>query len=325
MLIVRRTETEPYFNVAAEEYVLKSLKDDCFMLWRNEPSVIVGKHQNTLAEIDYRFVRQNNIKVVRRISGGGTVFHDLGNVNFSFVMNGEQGTLIDFRKFTQPILEILKILGLEGTFGGRNDLLAGSMKFSGNAEHVYKNRVLHHGTILFDSKLTELDGVLRADEQAFTDKAIKSKRSQVTNIAPLLTQDLTIQGFMDKVVAYMGELYPDAVQVEFDRNDYEKIQELVDTKYSTWKWNFGYSPPYVMNKKLLFTDGHIRFTLEVKNGIIQQADLESDFIDREALDLTEEILKGIQHREEDLKMALNSSPIGHLFTSAVADLAEYLF
>jgi lipoate---protein ligase len=162
MLCIYNPSTEPYFNMAAEEYLLKNFSANIFMLWRNDNAVVVGKHQNSLAEINHDFVQQNNIKVVRRLSGGGTVFHDLGNLNFTFITNGEGEELVNFRKFTQPILEVLLQLGVHAKFEGRNDLTINGLKFSGNAEHVFKKRTLHHGTLLFSSKISDLTQALKS-------------------------------------------------------------------------------------------------------------------------------------------------------------------
>ena len=156
MICIADHRTDPYFNLAAEEYLLKSKNEDYFMLWRNEPSIVVGKHQNALAEIDLLYAREKGFKVARRISGGGTVFHDLGNLNFSFISNGEEGKLINYRKYATPIVEVLGMLGIEATFSKRDDILIEGMKISGNASHVYKQRVLHHGTLLFSSDLSDL-------------------------------------------------------------------------------------------------------------------------------------------------------------------------
>ena len=181
MLCIHDKHTDPFFNLAAEEYVLKNFTEDCFMLWRNGPSIIVGKHQNTLAEINLDWVRANNIKVVRRLSGGGAVFHDLGNLNFTFIVSGEDGNLVDFRKFTKPILEVLQKLGVEAKFEGRNDLTIKGMKFSGNAEHVHKNRTLHHGTLLFSSVMADLSQALKVNPLKFTRPSNRCARGSPTS------------------------------------------------------------------------------------------------------------------------------------------------
>lgn len=313
MLCIIRTETDPYFNLAAEEYVLHEFTEDCFMLWRNEPSVIVGKHQNTLAEINYDYITTNKIKVVRRISGGGTVFHDLGNINFTFVMNGEPGQMVDFRRFTQPIIDVLATLGIEARFEGRNDLTIGGRKFSGNAEHVHRNRVLHHGTLLYNAKIADLTAALNVDPDKFHDKAIKSVRSRVTNISEHLPEPLAIQDFIALVMKHVTGMYPDACLYEFTEVDRKGIRELVRTKYSTWDWNFGYSPKYNFKKSIRTNGGKVEFNFDVQNGIIQQASIFGDFFSRADIHEIENALRGIPHREADVLQALEQFDIGKYF------------
>ena len=269
MLIIKRHNTDPYFNLATEEFVLKEIADDSFMLWRNAPSIIVGKHQNTLAEINVEYVKKNNIPVVRRLSGGGAVFHDLGNLNFTFIQTGKSDLLVDFRKFTQPILDVLLKLGINARFEGRNDLTIEGKKFSGNAEHIWKNRVLHHGTLLFSAEMADLSQALNVDPLKFQDKAVKSVRSRVTNIGLHLKEPMDVMNFANLIEEHIIAMYPDSVPYELSESDHLKINELVRTRYGTWEWNFGYSPNYDF-KKILRTkqSGTIEFDLEVKNGII---------------------------------------------------------
>ena len=155
------TNRDIYFNLALEEYLLMHEVDDYFVLWQSEPAVVVGKHQNTLAEINYRFVSEKNIRVARRLSGGGTVYHDQGNLNFTYIANGEPGKLVDFKRFIEPVIHFLGTLGIDAQQGLKNEILVRGKKISGNAEHVYKNRVLHHGTLLFHSDLHLLRECLR--------------------------------------------------------------------------------------------------------------------------------------------------------------------
>ncbi|HOQ49218.1 MAG TPA: biotin/lipoate A/B protein ligase family protein, partial [Candidatus Kapabacteria bacterium] len=241
MLCILNNSTEPYFNLAAEEYFFNNFSENIFMLWRNSPAIIVGKHQNTLAEINYDYVKENNIKVVRRMTGGGAVFHDLGNINFTFIETGESEKLVDFRKYVQPILDILLKLGVNAKFEGRNDLTIDGKKFSGNAEHVYKNRILHHGTILFPAKMSDLSQALNVKDVKYT---VKSVRSRVTNVSEHLQTPLTVLEFINLVFNHILEMYEDAKIYEITEEDIKKINELVEKKYSTWEWNFGYSPEY---------------------------------------------------------------------------------
>ena len=157
------------------------------MLWQSEDSVVVGKHQNAMAEINYRFLQREGVPVARRLSGGGTVFHGDGNVNFTYLINGEKGKLIDFRRFVSPVVDYLATLGIPAEIGTRNDILVEGLKVSGNAEHVYRSRVLHHGTLLFGANLERPNMAIQVVPGRFTDRAVQSNRSKVTNISNYLT------------------------------------------------------------------------------------------------------------------------------------------
>ena len=305
MLCIIRHETEPYFNLAAEEYVLKHFKRDCFMLWRNDNAIIVGKHQNTLANINVDYVKEKDIKVVRRLSGGGAVYHDMGNLNFTFIASGENHKLVDFRKFTLPILEVLQKLELEAKFEGRNDLTIEGKKFSGNAEHVFKNRVLHHGTLLFSSEMADISNALKVDPDKFNDKAVKSVRSRVTNISEHLKHPLTVLEFRDRILTHMMETTPDAELYQFTPEDVEAIGKLRDEKYSTWEWNYGYSPKYNFRKAVKTSGGKLEVMLEVNNGIIEKARFFGDYFNKLDPAEIEEALIGINHTEEAIHQVLN--------------------
>ena len=315
MLIIKRHNTDPYFNLATEEYVLKNFEEDSFMLWRNAPSIIVGKHQNTLAEINIDYVKQNNIPVVRRLSGGGAVFHDLGNLNFTFIRTGKEETLIDFRKYTLPILEVLQKIGIDARFEGRNDLTIGGLKFSGNAEHIWKNRVLHHGTLLFSAHMPNLAAALRADPAKFQDKAVKSVRSRVTNISEHLKSPMDVLKFAELIQEHISEKYPDAVMTELSTEDHDKIHELVKSKYSTWEWNFGYSPNYNF-RKIIRTErsGTIEFDLDVHNGTIQHIKIFGDYFGKYDTEEIEQTLTGVSHSESAIVDALKPFNLNDYFT-----------
>jgi len=273
MLIINRPDTNPYFNIATEEYLLKTLDEDCFMLWQNEPGVIVGKHQNTLAEINYQYVKQHNIPVIRRISGGGTVFHDLGNLNFSFIHKGEKEKLVDFHRFIDPIVDVLNQLGVPAKFEGKNDIRIDGLKISGNAEHVYKNRVLHHGTLLFSSELDFLNQVLKIKPDSFQSKAIQSIRSEVANISDFLA-NITIGDFKEKIIQHISGIYKNVEFYSLTENDNQSINQLVKEKYNTWKWNFGYSPKYSFEAELPSSKNLIK--VNVEKGIIQSIEASQD-------------------------------------------------
>jgi lipoate-protein ligase A len=320
MLIIKRHNTDPYFNLATEEYVLKNFEEDSFMLWRNEPSIIVGKHQNTLAEINVDYVKQHKIPVVRRLSGGGAVFHDLGNLNFTFIQKGREERLIDFRKYTEPILEVLQKLGIDARFEGRNDLTIGGKKFSGNAEHIWKGKVLHHGTLLFSAHMPNLAEALNADPLKFQDKAVKSVRSRVTNISEHLSNQMDVMQFASQIHDHIAEKYSDSALIELSPDDHQKIDDLVRTKYNTWEWNFGYSPNYNF-RKVLRTEksGTIEIDLDVNNGTILHAKIFGDYFGRFDTEEIEAALTGVAHQEPVIRGVLQKFNIGEYFEGLTFD------
>jgi len=310
---------DPYLNLATEEYLLKNFTDEFFTLWRNDNAVIVGKHQNSLAEINIDYIRTNNIKVVRRLSGGGTVFHDLGNLNFTFIMNGQSNQLVDFHKYTLPILDVLLKLDIDAKFEGRNDLTIEGKKFSGNAEHVYRNRILHHGTLLFASEMADLTGALNVDPMKFTDKAVKSVRSRVTNISEHLKSPLSIMEFKDMIMSHIMAMYPDAVLHTFTEEDIAAITRLADEKYSTWDWNFGYSPKYNLQKFIKTEGGKIEFDLDVDGGIIRNIKIFGDFFNTRDTEEIEDLLRGCRHDKDAVADRLKNISIGEYFTRVSAE------
>lgn len=267
MICINLPSTNPYFNLAAEEYLLKNSNDDVLMLWRSTPSIIVGKHQNMMAEVNYPYVVQSSIPVIRRLSGGGTVFHDLGNVNFSYIANGKDGHIVDFKRFTQPIVDFLNQQGIPAQLSGRNDILVDGFKFSGNAEHVFKNRVLHHGTILFSSNLDSLKSGIAPTGSSYSDNSVKSFRSKVANLQSYFLEGMEVDEFKDILFAYLIDRHQSS-SYSFSDADVERIQALVASKYATWDWNFGYSPDYTFRS---MSNGDGETVLLVKKGIICEA------------------------------------------------------
>lgn len=319
MVYINRKSNNPYFNIAAEEYVLKHFNDEIFMLWQNKPSVIAGKHQNTIAEINQEFIKKNSIPVIRRISGGGTVYHDLGNLNFTFVKNGEQGKLVDFRKYTEPIIETLKVFGIDAKFEGKNNLTVKGKKISGNAEHVYKNRVLHHGTLLFSSDLEKLDLAIKTDPSKYKDKAVKSINSKVTNIIDHLDKSITINDFRNKIKDIVLSGSGEPVYYELSEEDNFKINKLANDKYKTWEWNFGYSPRYQF-KKIIYTNGQkTEFNLEVKNGIINSIKIHDSFTNKDLLETFGKQLVGIRHNYHDILRILKNIDMKKYFNNTLPE------
>lgn len=259
------------FNLATEEILLKKYTDDIFFLYRDKPSIIVGKHQNTYAEINYQSVLQNNLEVFRRLSGGGTVYHDEGNLNFCFITNGQANNLINFKTYTSKIVDALKSLDINAELGGRNDILIEGKKISGNASHIYKNRVMHHGTLLFKSDLSILGNSLKTDPGKYLDKAVKSVRSQVTNISNHLSKPLTLTEFQSHLI---NEVLKSNNIQSLQQTDREDIQKLITEKYSTWQWNFGYSPEYIFKRRIKINQTQIILQFKVHKGIISEIDFQ---------------------------------------------------
>ncbi|MDI6601052.1 MAG: lipoate--protein ligase [Thermoanaerobacteraceae bacterium] len=326
MLYIYNKNTSPYFNLAAEEYVLKEFEEECFMLWRNEPSIIVGKNQNTLAEINLDYVREHKIPVVRRLSGGGAVFHDLGNLNFTFIVNDDVNSFSDFKRFTQPIIDVLKKLSVNAEFSGRNDLTIDGKKFSGNAQYYYKNKILHHGTLLFSSSITDLSAALKVRPVKFEDKGVKSVSKRVTNISEHLKEPITIEQFIDLIMNHIRKQSGGNELYEFTQEDLEKIEKLVREKYSTWEWNFGTSPDYSFKNEKKFVSGTVEVNLNVGKGTIKDIKIYGDFFGKYDVSELENLLKGVKHSEEEIRKVLSNIDINDYFANITVDnLIEVMF
>jgi len=300
MLIILSKNNDPYFNIASEEYFLKKFDQNIFYLYINLNSIIIGKHQNTLAEINYQFIQENNIPVVRRLSGGGTVFHDPGNINFCFISNEEKGELVNFKKYTTPIVNFLVSLNVNASHGGRNDILIEGSKISGNASHVFKSRVMHHGTLLYNSQLHSLTNALKNDPLKFKDKAVKSVRSKVTNILNHLEKQQSVEWFTKTLSEYIIKNYG-CTLYEITEEDSIEIKKLVETKYKTWEWNFGYSPKYQLKKRIK-SQSNYRFELIllVQKGEIIEATIKSNAKEQYKIKELERTLIGCLHQEDSL-------------------------
>jgi lipoate-protein ligase A len=288
------SSTDPYFHLAAEEYFLKNFQQDFFILWRSETSVVVGKHQNALAEINHEFVRQHQIPVARRLSGGGTVFHDLGNLNFTFIRSVEKISEVNFKLFTQPIVEALKSFKINAYTTGRNDLQIDGLKISGNAEHVHKNRVLHHGTLLFDSQLETLSGALKVDLSKYSDKSVQSNRSEVTNIAKSLSVPMHIDDFANQFFAEITSKMTGSQLFEPTLSDLQAIGQLANEKYRTWDWIYGYSPRYRFSNTIETAKGIVSIQLLVEKGLLSEVSI-SGAIDTQLSIRINELLAGCRH------------------------------
>jgi len=309
MLCIRHDITDPYFNLAAEEYFLKESGREFFILYINDPSVIIGKHQNVYAEINLDYVRKNGIKIARRISGGGTVWHDHGNLNFSFIREGKDGDLVNFRKYTSPIVDALLRLGIPAQFKEKNSIVVNNLKVSGNAEHIFKNRVLHHGTLLFSSDLTGMSNALTIGQMKYHDKAIKSVRSRTANISEFLNKNMGIREFGDEILNHIMEYYPDSETYAVTESEHAAIQKLVQKKYVTWDWIYGYSPDYTFERKIEISGKETGIFLQVKKGLITEIRLSGEIFQGSPGKKLESEFLHQKHDENVISDLLNKSDL----------------
>ena len=263
------TSHNPYFNLSMEEFFLKNRTEEFFFLYINEPCIVVGKHQNLLSEINLQYTLENNIKLARRISGGGTVYQDFNNLNFSFIHNCVNLEQVNFTKFTYPILEILRKMGLDVVFSGRNDLLIDTKKISGNAMHIYKSRVLSHGTLLFNADLNNLSAALKNNPLKYIDKSIKSVRSKVTNISNYLDNPKTMEEFSQMVFENIVGKSADSIINPINDLERSSILQILKDKFETWEWIYGYSPKYQFHNNIQISTNKVEFEFQVEKGIIK--------------------------------------------------------
>ncbi len=320
MLLIDSPSTNAYFNIASEEYLLTRFPtEDIFLLYVNAPSIIVGKFQNTLAEINLDYVRAKNIKVVRRMSGGGTVYHDLGNLNFSFHTLLGQHDFMDFSVFTAPVLKLLQDRGVPAVLQGRNDLLVDGKKFSGNAKLARHGKMVQHGTILLNSEMEVLGEALKVNPLKFIDKATKSNRGRVTNLIHYLPPDTTTQQLKEWLTAEILSTNPMAQRYELTMEDLAGIRKLQQEKYETWDWNFGFSPQYNFKKAIKVPAGFIEVHLDVVKGLIEKARIFGDFFAARPIEQLEEQLIGRRHDRTELQQLLSDVPLTDFFGKVTAD------
>lgn len=307
MLIIDSPSNDAYFNIAAEEFLLSKFPEDNILLFYvNAPSIIVGKFQNTLAEVNLRYVQEKHIKVVRRLSGGGAVYHDLGNLNFSFhSLLGDQD-FTDFSTFTAPVISLLNKLNIPAVLEGRNDILVEGRKFSGNAKLVKNAKMVQHGTILINSEMEVLAKALQTNPLKFEDKATKSNRSRVINLSEYLPAGTTTNSFKNLFIEEIKLNHPTLNKYTLCTADMQEIQNLVDLKYATWDWNFGFSPDYNFKKAKKIPAGFIEVHMDVHRGVIQKVKIFGDFFASAAIEELEQLLIGVQHQESQIRKLLTS-------------------
>lgn len=329
MLTILNDNNDPRFNLALEEYVLKYLPidDDFVLLWQNEPSIIIGRNQNTIEEINSSYVKKHNINVVRRISGGGAVYHDFGNLNFTFITTSLKDNLNNFRKFTKPVIDALNELGVPAEFAGRNDIVVEGKKISGNAQTFYKSRMFHHGTILFDANLEVVQEVLKVKLDKIESKGIKSVRSRVTNIYPYLKEKMTVKEFQTHLLKYL--LNTDDINSKvyhLSTDDFDKIYQLKKDKYDSWIWNYGESPEFSLQKSKRLSGGKVVFNLNVSDGVIKSVKIFGDFFGKFDVNDIEKAMVGQLYELNIIKNIFDKFNIGEYFFNITSDdLLDCLF
>ncbi|TKH06251.1 lipoate--protein ligase [Peribacillus simplex] len=307
--------TDPRINLAIEEYALKHLNiDETYLLFYiNRPSIIIGRNQNTIEEINSEYVDGNGITVVRRLSGGGAVYHDLGNLNFSFITRDDGDSFHNFKKFTQPVVETLEKLGIHAELSGRNDILAEGKKISGNAMFSTKGRMFSHGTLLFKSEMDHIVSALKVKKDKIESKGIKSIRSRVGNIADFLKEPMSIEEFRSFLLQNIFKDSGKVTEYVLTETDWEKINEISEERYQNWEWNYGKSPKFNLQNSHRFPVGSVDIRLEVNRGIIENCKIYGDFFGVGEVADIEQKLTGIRYEKEAISRVLDEIDVRHYF------------
>ncbi len=305
MLYLESPSTNPHFNLALEEYVFEKLDpgQDYFMLWQNDNAVIVGKYQNSAREVDMRAVEERGIRVVRRLSGGGAVYHDMGNLNFTIITAAKQAEKLNFGFFATPLIATLAQFGVKAQATGRNDITVEGAKFSGNAQYSKRGRIMHHGTILYNSDLSVLGKVLRPRPDKFADKAVQSVRSRVTNLKPYLGEVSLVE--LKKAFAAQMDKENGLSPRTLTEADLAAAREIAAARYDTWDWNFGKSPDYLAEKCRRFEGvGEIELHFTAEDGRISSFTTYGDYFGEGAGDELQTRVVGAKAQHAALLQAL---------------------
>ncbi|MFI3887706.1 lipoate--protein ligase [Streptococcus parauberis] len=316
MKYIVNKSNDPAYNIALEAYAFRELtsEDEIFILWINEPAIIIGKHQNTIQEINKEYTDEHGIHVVRRLSGGGAVYHDLNNLNYTIISNKSEEGAFDFKTFSQPVIATLADLGVKAEFTGRNDLEIDGKKFCGNAQAYYKGRMMHHGCLLFDVDMSVLGDALKVSKDKIESKGIKSVRARVTNILNELPEKITVNEFSDKILEKMKETYPDMTEYVLSEDELVKIQELADTQFGTWDWTYGKAPEYTIERNVRYQAGKINTFANVQQSVIKNIKIYGDFFGIKDVEDIEKILIGTKYEYKDVLEKLKTIDTAQYFS-----------
>ncbi|WEV45898.1 lipoate--protein ligase [Streptococcaceae bacterium ESL0687] len=309
-----------------DEWLLTKLKpsEPVFALWQNKSAVIVGKHQNTFEEINAPFIKEHGIEVVRRVSGGGAVYHDLGNLNFTFIIPLDHPDKVDWKKFVEPMIRALNKLGIPAVASGRNDLMVDGKKISGNAQRYANGYLMHHGTLLFNSDVETLVRALNVSDEKFISKAVKSVRSRVGNIHDVVP-DLSFEEFHEAIRYELSDQDKDQ-EIVLNEDQLAEVEKAAREKFSSWDWNYGESPEFNYHAHEKFAGGVIDLKAQVEKGIIKSITFEGDFLDVEDVENIIPKFVGLPFDEERildlLKKYESNKYFGSISPEEVASLFE---
>jgi lipoate-protein ligase A len=329
MIFVDNEKTsDPTTNLAIEEHLLRNqpVEGDLLLLYANEPSIIIGRYQNALEEINRAYVEEHGIQVVRRLSGGGAVYHDRGNLCFSLITRGGKEDALNFKKFTAPVIHALVEMGVPAELGRRNDILVEGRKISGNAIYSAREGILCHGTLLFDTDLSRLEEALKVKAGKIESRSIKSVRSRVANLNEYMPEGMDIETFRQRL---LGGIFGEAGEIpeyQLSEKDWEAVQGLAEGRYRRWEWNYGKSPAFRVQKRRRFASGEMEAWIEVEAGTIHSVELYGDFIGQgEAVEL-ERILSGVRYEGKALQAALEGAEVESYFEGITnGELVEFLY
>ena len=277
MLTVLTHSHDPFYNQAFEEFVFETFReDDVFLLWQNSPAVIVGSYQNICREVHVEALRKLGIPIVRRMTGGGTVYHDLGNVNYSYITN--QDGLVDYDHCLGPVIQALNDIGVPARKNRTCDIAIGDQKISGSAQRAAGGRLLHHGTPLFQSALAVLDQITTHHKNdCFQSKGTVSAICPVTNIADHLTAPMTLEEFGTRLLDRM--VPPGSPRLTLTPEQVAAVCRLRDEKYHSWEWTWGKTPAFTYEKSGTFAGVPIRVAYQAKKGIVSGAEVDCAAVD----------------------------------------------
>lgn len=323
MIYLEAKGNDPAYNTALELFAFNELakKDNVFMLWINQPCIVVGKNQNTREEIDQHYCDEHDIKIVRRISGGGAVYHDYNNLNYTIISNEDNEADFNFKSLSQPVIDTLAEMGVKAEFTGRNDLQIGDQKFCGNAQYIKGKRIMHHGCIMFDVDLSVLTKALTVSKDKYESKGKKSVRSRVTNIKPHLEdQTLTVKDFMNTLRNFMDKKYHMEEYI-LTEEDEKRVLSIKSEKNDSWDWVYGKNPEFTVQRKRKLPTGKVEANINVINNVIENVKFYGDFFGVKDVAELSEKLKNIRYDRESIKKVIDSVNINEYFMGVTNDEA----